>query len=262
MRTRTTLVALTLSLVLVGLAGRVEALRVARPYALSLLAPHGPPRASDDPITGLPPAPSILTLASDGALVVSPQPATGRGGNRDPNAVRVMDASGAAIRTRVETIAPDLHRIVPTRRLASGTLRVTGIPGVRSLRVARGTPRVATAPSIDRVTNHRTPLDPAQPAGAMNERVVVSLREPPPAGAALLVARWVDWHDAEGGLYGAWAPVAAGTTGELVLICSAGPPCGARNGHIPRANERGELRWVDTNGRLSDATTITVTSNP
>ncbi|MBN8609526.1 MAG: hypothetical protein J0L92_03020 [Deltaproteobacteria bacterium] len=45
---------------------------------------------------------------------------------------------------------------------------------------------------------------------------------------------------------------------EVTLICANDMGCGA--GHVPRENERGELRWVDTNGRLSDAVTITVTT--
>lgn len=265
MRARSLVLASLVALGLVGVIGRAQALRAARPYALTLLSPGGTARAASDdpsPITDAPNASARgITIAPDGALVVSPRPAD-RAGNRDPARVRLTDASGAAIRTRVEEISYDLHRIVPLRPLPRGTVRVSGIARVSTLRVARGTARLSAAPAIDRIVNHRTPVDPAQPAAAMNERVVVSLREPAPAEAALLVARWVDWHDAEGGLYGAWTAIQPAGARELVLICTAGPPCVSRNGHVPRPDERGELRWVDANGRLSDATTITVTTSP
>ncbi len=56
---------------------------------------------------------------------------------------------------------------------------------------------------------------------------------------------------------GAWTEVSGSTAREVELICAT-----RGDGSMGRANERGELRWVDANGRLSDATTITVTTAP
>lgn len=235
-----------------GLASIAHALRAARPYRLELVG------APIDPLGDEPPNALLATVSPDGALVVTARVAS-RAGNRDPRAVRITDARGV-VPTRLEELAPELFRIVPRRRLAPGTITLTGLD-VRRVRVARGG-AAPPAPAIASVTNHRTPLDPAQPSGAVRERVTIALREPVPAGVLVLVARWVDWHDAEGGLYGAWTTLAPGASGELALVCTAGLGCGDVHGHIPRENERGELRWVDSAGRLSPPTTITVATAP
>jgi hypothetical protein len=260
MRARPLLAVAIVTLVVAGSVDHVRALRAASPYALTLLAPRaasGDPLVDPSPVTGPVDRTGPLTITSDGALVVSQRPSD-RPGNREATRVRLTDASGAPIRTRLEEISYDLHRIVPARPLARGLVRVSGIARVSSIRVVRGASRLATAPAIDRITNHRSPVDPAQPTGLMRERVVVTLRDPVPADATLLVARWFDWHDDEGGLYGAWTEVTQANGREVVLICANDARCGT--GHVPRENERGELRWVDTNGRLSDAVTITVTT--
>jgi hypothetical protein len=225
-----------------------HALRAAPPSRLELLgAPCGP--------LGEAPSPQA-TISPDGALVVAARAAS-RAGNLDPHAVRVTDARGL-VQTRVEELAPDLFRIAPRRPFAPGTLELSGldVPRVRVARSGAAPP----PPAITAVTNHRTPVDPAQPSGAASERVSVTLREPAPAGVIALVARWVDWHDTEGGLYGAWTTLAPSASGELALVCTAELSCGDVHGHIPRENERGELRWVDSAGRLSPPVTITVTT--
>jgi hypothetical protein len=240
------------SCVVVAVSSTSHALRAARPYRLELL---GAPRDPLGDEASSPNAP-LPTISPDGALVVTARVAS-RAGNRDPGAVRVTGARGV-VQTRVEEIAPGLFRIAPRRRFAPGTLELSGLD-VRRVRVARGG-AAPPAPAIAAVTNHRTPLDATRPSGAANERVSVTLREPAPPGAVALVARWVDWHDTEGGLYGAWTTLAPGVSGELALICTAGSSCGDVHGHIPRENERGELRWVDSAGRLSPPVTITVTT--
>lgn len=233
-----------------------HALRRARPYRLELLGVvHDP--LIDDPSPS--PAPLVEpVIATDGALVVTARPAA-RGGNRDPRAVRITDARGA-VATTVEELAPELFRIAPRGRLRPGQLRITGLDVAR-VRVARGG-SAPTAPAIASVVNRRTPLDPSQPSGAALERVTISLREAAPAGVIAIVARWIDWHDSEGGLYGAWTTLPPGASGELALICTAESSCGDVHGHIPRPDERGELRYVDTAGRLSPPTTITVATAP
>lgn len=233
-----------------------HALRAARPYRLELLGVvHDP--LIDDPSPASAPLVEPV-LAPDGALVVTARPAS-RAGNRDPRAVRITDARGAVV-TTVEELAPELFRIVPRTRLRPGRLQITGLDVAR-VRVADGG-SAPTAPAIASVVNHRTPLDPSQPSGAAQERVTISLREAAPAGVIAIVARWIDWHDSEGGLYGAWTTLAAGASGELALICTAELSCGDVHGHIPRQNERGELRYVDASGRLSPPTMVTVTTSP
>jgi hypothetical protein len=233
-----------------------HALRRARPYRLELLGVvHDP--LIDDPSPAAPPLAEPV-IATDGALVVTPRPAP-REGNRDPRAVRITDARGA-VATTVEELAPELFRIAPRRRLRPGQLRIAGLDVAR-VRVARGG-SAPTAPVLASVVNHRTPLDASQPAGPMQERVTVTLREAVPAGVIAIAARWVDWHDSEGGLYGAWRTLDPGASGELALICTAGLGCGDVHGHIPRQNERGELRYVDASGRLSPPTMVTVTTSP
>jgi hypothetical protein len=223
------LATLTLStLALAATAPSATALRRARPWRLELLR-------------ALPSA-----FPADGALLVAPQPAD-RPGNSDPAAVRLTSEGGAPIRLRVEELAPSLYRLVPTRRLARGRYTIRGIGATSlSMRVSGSVGGVCPTPELDSIVRARRT---APGTTVVIERITVTLRALPP-DAVVVFARWPDWHDAEGGRYGAWAPLAGAAT-SFPLICTAEDRCGPGIGHIPRPRERGELLFADAAGRVS-----------
>lgn len=205
------------------------ALRAARPMRLELL--HALPDA-------LPP---------DGALVVTARFAD-RPGNTDPGAVRLVGPDGAPLALRVEELAPSLYRLVPSRRLARGRSTVRGIgEGPLALSVSGAAGVTPPAPDLGSVVRTSRTVG----GGAVLERVTVTLRAIPPEAVAI-VARWPDWNDSEGGVYGAWTTLGEATS--FPLICTAEAECGPGIGHIPRPRERGELRFVDAAGRISQPT--------
>jgi hypothetical protein len=227
---RVALVVALIAIVFASLEGgsRAAALRMARPMRLELLR-------------ALP-----ATLPPDGGLVVSPRVAD-RAGNVEPRAVRMVGPDGASVQLRVEELAPQLYRIAPARRLARGRYTVRGIgSGALAIRVSGAAGATFPAPDLDSVVRSRRSIGAAEV-----ERVTVTLRSLPTEAVAIF-ARWPDWTDSEGGLYGAWTPL--GDTASFALICTAEDRCGPGLGHIPRPRERGELRFVDAAGRVSQPT--------
>jgi hypothetical protein len=229
---RRTLAPVVLGLLALSIAPGARALRAARPFRLELLAPLPSP---------FPP---------DGALVVAPLEAPRRG-NAEPRAVRITGPDGARVAARVEELAPDLYRIVPARRLARGRHTVRGIGGGPvAFTVGAATGAAPAAPSIRSVVRTRRSAGEGD-AVVQLERVDVALGASAP-GVLAIFARWLDWHDSEGGLYGAWTTPRDAAT--FPLTCSAELECGSVHGHIPRPRERGELRAVDAAGRVSEPT--------
>jgi len=213
------------------------ALRRAPPMRLELLAPAPTP------------------FPSDGALVLTDRVAS-RPGNREPRAVRLLDPDGAAVRLRFEELAPSLYRLTPARRLARGRHTLRGVGGLTSVTASgRGGARLPV-PEVVSVLRTRRTVGGARRGlegdSAEVQRVTVTLRAVP-TGAVALFARWPDWHDDEGGLYGAWAMLRPGET-SVAIACTAEDLCGCGPGHIPRPGERGELRFVDAAGRISEPT--------
>jgi len=238
MTAKRTLGLVTLAVIGVALAvPHAAALRAARPMRLELLAPAPVP------------------FPSDGALVLTDR-VSDRPGNREPRAVRLAGPDGADVRLRIEELAPSLYRLAPARRLARGRHTLRGVGNATTLSASgRAGPR---PPVPDVVSVLRTRRTVTAPAGRGREgertfeleRVMVTLRAIP-AGAVAIFARWPDWHDDEGGRYGAWAMLPAGAT-SIAIACTAEDACGCGPGHIPRPGERGELRFIDAAGRVSD----------
>lgn len=198
-----------------------------------------------------PPAP----FPDDGAVVFYADFAA-RAGNLDPATVRVVGPGMRPVAMALEELAPGLHRLAPVGgTLPVGRVRVEGL-GLETVMLdvqALGATALP-APVVRGATRtHRTVRDGLRAqfrAGPVRvERVTIALASRPPRLAGI-AARWTDWHDDEGGLYGAWAGVPASGL-RVPLICSAEDDCGRVRGHLPRPRERGELRFVDDAGHLS-----------
>lgn len=193
----------------------------------------------------------------DGALVVRAAVAS-RPGNLDPAAVRVVGAGMRRVALEVEELAPGLFRVAPAdgARLPIGRVRVIGVGREeRTLNVEASAAPPPPAPVVRRAARARRQVPVSVRGGGGGllpvERVELTFAALP-AGVVGLAARWPDWQDGDGALYGAWARVAAGARARRVpLICSPEDGCGDVGGHIPRPGERGEVRFVDAAGRVS-----------
>lgn len=202
-----------------------------------------------------PVAPLGSTIPRSGALIVTRAPC----GESSSRARAITSTFAGTTETlEDEEIAPGLHRRAPASGFAPGVHTIeglwhapTGLTVTDAIEAAPAPPAVRSLARSERRV--RVPLDEIGPrtAWARPDRITMTLRLPVPSGVVAILVRWSDWHDAQGGVYGAWTAVAPRER-RFVLICEAEDGCHRSHGQLPRHQEAFVARYVDVNGQVSE----------